>query len=481
MAQIAAEELGLPLERVTVSLGDSARGPYATISAGSSTTPTWARRCAPPRPTRRARSSSSRRSASTARSAILSLRGGHDRRRGRRVVAARGGDRPARRRPDPRQGRARPEPGGHAGAHLRRPGRRGRGRRRDGRGARRAHRGDPRRRPRDQPARRAEPGRGRDHPGRSGTRSPRSACSTRRRGDVLTQTLDAYRLPTIADVPEIVAELVDVPDAHLTNLGVEGARRAADHPDRRRDRERDPRRDRRRRPLAADHARGDAAGAARGTGTAAGGRRVGRSRPEPARACDARSATAASRSRAGPSSCRCCGTASSQAETLVESATRAAARDRRRRGSAPARRSPSSRPIRQIPEALREACRLAASPQLRAMGTIGGNLLQATRCWYWRLDYPVPAARRRPLPRARGRAPRARDLRATSFCASAHPSDPAAALLALGATVAHDRARARRSPTSTACRPRTTGHDDARARRADPRARGRRRRTPART
>ena len=39
MAQIAAEELGLPLERVTVSLGDSARGPYAAISAGSSTTP----------------------------------------------------------------------------------------------------------------------------------------------------------------------------------------------------------------------------------------------------------------------------------------------------------------------------------------------------------------------------------------------------------------------------------------------------------
>ena len=39
MAQIAAEELGLPLERVDVVLGDSARGPYASISAGSSTTP----------------------------------------------------------------------------------------------------------------------------------------------------------------------------------------------------------------------------------------------------------------------------------------------------------------------------------------------------------------------------------------------------------------------------------------------------------
>ena len=42
----------------------------------------------------------------------------------------------------------------------------------------------------------------------------------------------------------------------------------------------------------------------------------------------------------------------------------------------------------QIPQALREACAQAASPQLRSMGTIGGNLLQATRCWYWRLGFP---------------------------------------------------------------------------------------------
>ena len=29
-------------------------------------------------------------------------------------------------------------------------------------------------------------------------------------------------MPTIADVPEIVAEFVDVPDEHLTNLGSKG-------------------------------------------------------------------------------------------------------------------------------------------------------------------------------------------------------------------------------------------------------------------
>src|SRR5438128_4293797 len=41
-------------------------------------------------------------------------------------------------------------------------------------------------------------------------------------GTPLTQTLDAYKLPTIADVPEIVTDLVDVPDPHLTNLGSKG-------------------------------------------------------------------------------------------------------------------------------------------------------------------------------------------------------------------------------------------------------------------
>jgi xanthine dehydrogenase YagR molybdenum-binding subunit len=41
-------------------------------------------------------------------------------------------------------------------------------------------------------------------------------------GNILTTTLDAYRMPTIADVPEIVAEFVDVPDEHLTSLGSKG-------------------------------------------------------------------------------------------------------------------------------------------------------------------------------------------------------------------------------------------------------------------
>jgi xanthine dehydrogenase YagR molybdenum-binding subunit len=41
-------------------------------------------------------------------------------------------------------------------------------------------------------------------------------------GSILTRTLDAYKVPTIADVPEIVTDLVDVPDPHLTHLGAKG-------------------------------------------------------------------------------------------------------------------------------------------------------------------------------------------------------------------------------------------------------------------
>jgi xanthine dehydrogenase YagS FAD-binding subunit len=93
-----------------------------------------------------------------------------------------------------------------------------------------------------------------------------------------------------------------------------------------------------------------------------------------------------------------------------------------------------------VPEALREACRLAASPQLRAMGTIGGNLLQATRCWYWRLRFPcwLHGGERC---FARAGQHREHAIFGNDRCASAHPSDPAAALLALSATVLTDRRR----------------------------------------
>jgi len=92
----------------------------------------------------------------------------------------------------------------------------------------------------------------------------------------------------------------------------------------------------------------------------------------------------------------------------------------------------------EIPQALREACALAASPQLRSMGTIGGNLLQATRCWYWRLKYPC-FLHGGSTCHARQGAHREHAIFGNEHCASAHPSDPAAALLSLGTTLRTDR------------------------------------------
>jgi xanthine dehydrogenase YagS FAD-binding subunit len=88
----------------------------------------------------------------------------------------------------------------------------------------------------------------------------------------------------------------------------------------------------------------------------------------------------------------------------------------------------------QIPQALREACAQAASPQLRSMGTIGGNLLQATRCWYWRLGFDCWLHGGEKC-FAKDGAHREHAIFGNEQCASAHPSDIAAALLALGATL----------------------------------------------
>jgi len=87
-----------------------------------------------------------------------------------------------------------------------------------------------------------------------------------------------------------------------------------------------------------------------------------------------------------------------------------------------------------IPQALREACTQAASPQLRSMGTIGGNLLQATRCWYWRLGFDCWLHGGEKC-FARDGAHREHAIFGNEQCASAHPSDIATALLALGATL----------------------------------------------
>ena len=271
-----------------------------------------------------------------------------------------------------------------------------------------------------------------------------------RTGQILTTSLDAYKLPTIADVPGDHQRAGRRARRASDEPRLEGARRAADHPDRRGDRQRDPRRDRRRRPLAADHARGDAARAARGAqqrtegeGWSSGGRLASTSSTaglpvarrhrgraaaaRPARRGRRRSSTSAASCRAGSTGDRI-GAGATLAELECDP---------------------------QVPDALREACRLAASPQLRNMGSLAGNLLQETRCWYWRLDWPCRLHGGDECFAHEGEH-REHAIFANDFCASAHPSDVAAALLALDATLRTTGASCR-SPSSTGCRPRTTG------------------------
>jgi xanthine dehydrogenase YagS FAD-binding subunit len=100
--------------------------------------------------------------------------------------------------------------------------------------------------------------------------------------------------------------------------------------------------------------------------------------------------------------------------------------------------------IQQSYTTLSDACRLAATPQLRNMGTIGGNLLQQTRCWYYRGPYDC-WLKGGDVCYARGGENEYHSIFATSpdgsRCVSAHPSDPAAALLALDARVTFQTAQ----------------------------------------
>jgi xanthine dehydrogenase YagS FAD-binding subunit len=117
----------------------------------------------------------------------------------------------------------------------------------------------------------------------------------------------------------------------------------------------------------------------------------------------------------------------------------------------------------EVPDALREACHLAASPQLRSMGTLAGNLLQATRCWYWRLQFPCYLHGGERC-HAKDGAHREHAIFGNERCASAHPSDVAAALLALNATV---RTTARELPIAELYRLPTDDDRDVTALAAD--------------
>jgi xanthine dehydrogenase YagS FAD-binding subunit len=87
--------------------------------------------------------------------------------------------------------------------------------------------------------------------------------------------------------------------------------------------------------------------------------------------------------------------------------------------------------------ALSEALLAGASPQLRNMATVGGNLLQRTRCYYF-MDTAFPCNKRVPgsgCPAIPGFNRIHAILGASDKCIATHPSDMCVALVALDAVV----------------------------------------------
>ncbi len=87
--------------------------------------------------------------------------------------------------------------------------------------------------------------------------------------------------------------------------------------------------------------------------------------------------------------------------------------------------------------AIVQALEASASPQVRNMGTIGGNLLQRTRCGYFR-DTGFACNKREPgsgCPAIAGENRLMAILGGSDHCIATHPSDLAVALTALDAMV----------------------------------------------
>lgn len=84
---------------------------------------------------------------------------------------------------------------------------------------------------------------------------------------------------------------------------------------------------------------------------------------------------------------------------------------------------------------LAEACGSVGTPALRNMGTLGGNLAQRQRCWYFRRGVACFKNGGDACAAVAGEN-QYHGIVAEGPCRAVHPSDPAVALLALGARVA---------------------------------------------
>ncbi|MFF9038769.1 FAD binding domain-containing protein [Streptomyces sp. NPDC014892] len=96
--------------------------------------------------------------------------------------------------------------------------------------------------------------------------------------------------------------------------------------------------------------------------------------------------------------------------------------------------------VRRRYPALAEAVLAGASGQLRNMATVGGNLLQRTRCGYF-ADVTGPCNKRLPgsgCPAIEGEHHNHAILGASSHCVATHPSDMGVALAAFDAVVTYE-------------------------------------------
>jgi xanthine dehydrogenase YagS FAD-binding subunit len=88
--------------------------------------------------------------------------------------------------------------------------------------------------------------------------------------------------------------------------------------------------------------------------------------------------------------------------------------------------------------AISQALLNGASPQLRNMASMGGNLMQRTRCPYFRAEVDLPCNKRRPGTGCAALQGADRSMAIFGWseaCLATHPSDVAVAFAALGATV----------------------------------------------
>lgn len=90
--------------------------------------------------------------------------------------------------------------------------------------------------------------------------------------------------------------------------------------------------------------------------------------------------------------------------------------------------------VRERFAALAQACDAVATPALRHMGTIGGNLCQRPRCWYFRRGFDCHKNGGSDCPAVDGENQYLAIVDAGP-CFIVHPSDPAVALTALDAAV----------------------------------------------